>query len=125
MGRTRLCSTKPFRFAISGKYRVLRSLLAPRRDVVLGVGLVDSGDPLLHEIDVLLRHHLVREDGGCEGFGAVEMFVDVDNLAVAHPEVEVKARIDLDAAPFAESGYVGSNDDVVASRNDVVKVDLL
>src|SRR5438046_6376212 len=29
-------------------------LLPPRRDVVAGVGLIDSGDPLLRDIDVLL-----------------------------------------------------------------------
>src|SRR5690348_3023103 len=31
-------------------------LLPPRRDVVASVGLVDGGDPLLCEIDVLRRH---------------------------------------------------------------------
>src|SRR4051812_37666546 len=52
---------------------------------------------------------LLREAGSFEGFGSVQMLVDVDDLAVAQSEVEMEARIDLDSAAPASSLYVGSD----------------
>ena len=48
-----------------------------------------------HDLHVLLRHRLLRQPGGFEGLVPLRVLVDVGDLAVPQPEVQVDAEIDL------------------------------
>src|SRR5829696_7200192 len=53
----------------------------------LNVRLIPGVHEPRNDLDVLLRHRLLRKAGGFEGLAPVRVFVEVDDLAAAQLEV--------------------------------------
>ena len=72
------------------------------------------------ELNVLPCHRLLPQPGGFEGFVATFTPVNLDQLAVLHPECDCNVRIDTyPAAGASDQPPIREHDPIVAVRDDV------
>ena len=74
---------------------------------------VPSVKALAHDLDVLLRHHLVRQPGGFEGFVPVLKHPQPHDFLVAELEELEELALNLDTAAFAAPILVNSGQNML------------
>src|SRR2546423_522410 len=78
----------------------------------------------LEGIDVLLRHRLLRQPGGFEGFLPVEVVVDPDDLSVAHGADLRELKLRHRPATRAPTVLAGHGDHPIPSLDHFSELDL-
>src|SRR6266699_3649965 len=63
----------------------------------------------------VLRHRLLLQPHGFEGFVAILVLIEVDDLPIAHLEVSVQVNVNLDATCLAATEYGRRDENAFAS----------
>ena len=80
------------------------------------VARLEQAGERFDELHVLLRHRLLRQPHGLEGFGAVEVCLDADYLTLSNGVDPARRHIELGAASLAAPGDVQAGKDIVGRK---------
>jgi hypothetical protein len=76
-----------------------------------------------HDLHVRLRHRLILKPHGFESFSAVLILEDVDHLAAAHFDMEIDAKLDLNATSLTASSQQPGGENVIACIESLLDIE--
>ena len=122
-------SSEPIVTVVLGVIRPLRNRVQDRVVREVGKGGVHAsrriggvGPP--HDLNVLLRHRLLAQPGGFEGFGHVRVHLHPDRLSVPERPHLSEAHVDGDSRGLRTPPLVDDDDDALPGVDEVLGLKL-